>query len=149
MEQQLAQGSAGGLGVHGTQVVREYWEVTFLDALLSGEHGKNLVFRGGTALRLAYRSPRFSEDLDFLLLEDSLSGKLEELASSLAQLHRDKVKCVEERAAPKDLFDLWFICQMMKVPYAPPVAVMERKTLRRDLRKFLPRKYWPMIEELA
>lgn len=101
MEQQLAQRLAGELGVHVTQVVREYWEVTFLDALLSGEHGKNLVFRGGTALRLAYGSPR------------------------------------------------WFICQMMKVPYAPPVAVMERKTLRRDLRKFLPRKYWPVIEELA
>lgn len=31
--------------------------------------GQYLIFKGGTALRLAYKSPRFSDDLDFALLK--------------------------------------------------------------------------------
>lgn len=36
-----------------------------LSKIFDSPIGKKLVFRGGTALRLAYSSPRFSEDLDF------------------------------------------------------------------------------------
>lgn len=220
MEQLIAQRLAGQLGVHVSQVAREYWEVAFLDALLATRHGKNLVFRGGTALRLVYGSPRFSEDLDFALLNDSLAGELEGLAASLVERHpqaevidvaakrwtylveirvsegflvhpfrvkveisrrpahgyehelrlissptsplqplgkvatltrlyEDKRECVAGRAAPKDLFDLWFICQRMRMPYEAPRVAVDKKVLRRDLRKFLPRKYWPVIEELV
>lgn len=34
---------------------------------------KEHVFQGGTALRLVYGSPRYSEDLDFVLLRDTIS----------------------------------------------------------------------------
>lgn len=34
---------------------------------------QNIVFQGGTALRLFYDNPRYSEDLDFVLREDSPS----------------------------------------------------------------------------
>lgn len=50
-------------------VVREEYEMIFLQALFSSNFHNKLVFKGGTALRLAYGSPRFSEDLDFSLLE--------------------------------------------------------------------------------
>ncbi len=219
MEQLLAERLAGDLKIDVTQVVREYWEVLLLKGLLESPHGNNLVFKGGTALRLAYGSPRFSEDLDFALLEDSLKGGLQSLAESmvepypeasltdvaekrwtylweikvtegylahpfrikieisrrtvmgydhrlrlitspatplqvlgkvatLEQLYKDKLACVKDRTAPKDLFDLWFICQKLRIPYQPPETSVSRKELRRDLGKYLPADYRPVIEEL-
>ena len=47
------------------QIVREEYEMLFLKELFESKIGKNLVFKGGTALRLCYGSPRFSQDLDF------------------------------------------------------------------------------------
>jgi predicted nucleotidyltransferase component of viral defense system len=41
-----------------------------LDILFNSSFENNLVFKGGTALRLAYGSVRFSEDLDFSLLDE-------------------------------------------------------------------------------
>ncbi|MFH1386491.1 MAG: nucleotidyl transferase AbiEii/AbiGii toxin family protein [bacterium] len=46
-------------------VVREYVQNLFLGALYRINGSERLLFKGGTALRLAYLSPRFSEDLDF------------------------------------------------------------------------------------
>ena len=219
MEQLLAQKLAGELRIDITQVVREYWEVVFLKSLLESNHGNGLVFKGGTALRLVYGSPRFSEDLDFALLEDTLNGNLEALANdiiapfpqakttdvaekrwtylceikitegylshpfrvklevsrraaggyqhelrlitsptiplqvlakvaTLEQLYRDKLACIEERTAPKDIFDIWFICQKLKIPYHPPETSVSPKALKRDLGKYLPTDYRKVIEEL-
>jgi predicted nucleotidyltransferase component of viral defense system len=219
MEQILAERLAQDLRIDVAQVVREYWEVIFLKDLLESPHGKNLIFKGGTALRLAYGSPRFSEDLDFALLEDSLKGEVENLAQRMAdphaeasvsdaaakrwtylweikvtegylhhpfrvkieisrrpvrdygfqlrlitspatplqalgnvatleQLYADKQGCLEDRTAPKDLFDMWYICQQLKLPYQPPAVRIPRKTLRRDLGKYLPADYRQVIEEL-
>lgn len=50
-------------------IIREEYEMIFLQALLASKFHKKLIFKGGTALRLAYNSPRFSEDLDFSLLK--------------------------------------------------------------------------------
>lgn len=44
---------------------REYLQVLALKALYGLSGSKNLLFLGGTALRLGYDLPRFSEDLDF------------------------------------------------------------------------------------
>lgn len=57
------------------QIVREVYEILVLKELAEAPFGKNLIFKGGTALRLAYNSPRFSEDLDFSL-EKSFSFSL-------------------------------------------------------------------------
>lgn len=43
----------------------EYLQVLVLKALYGQREAKGLVFVGGTALRLGYDLPRFSEDLDF------------------------------------------------------------------------------------
>lgn len=50
------------------QVVREEYELFFLRDLFGSNFGPKLVFKGGTALKLAYGSPRFSDDLDFSIL---------------------------------------------------------------------------------
>lgn len=46
-------------------VVREYAQHLFLSRFYKKKGSGNILFKGGTALRFAYKSPRFSEDLDF------------------------------------------------------------------------------------
>jgi predicted nucleotidyltransferase component of viral defense system len=49
-------------------IVREYFQHIFLAELYKLPGAKQLLFKGGTALRIVYNSPRFSEDLDFSLI---------------------------------------------------------------------------------
>ena len=46
-------------------VVREYFQQLFLSRLYEEKGSDRLFFKGGTALRIVWQSPRFSEDLDF------------------------------------------------------------------------------------
>lgn len=48
-------------------LVREYAQHLFLAELYQLPGSEKLLFKGGTALRIIYNSPRFSEDLDFSL----------------------------------------------------------------------------------
>lgn len=219
MEQRLAERVALELKMDVTQVVREYWEVVLLNRLFESPGSGELVFKGGTALRLAYGSPRFSEDLDFSLRKDNLAGTFKQLVSELVrqvaiaditdlavkrwtylceirfiedylpqpfrikleisrrldpcyrnelrlitspttpiqalcrvatleQLLGDKQACIKDRAAPKDIFDLWFISQKMGDQYQPPDTKISPRELRRDLAKYLPQSYQRVIEEL-
>lgn len=227
MERIIAENKARDLKIDVTQVVREFWEVVLLKGLFDSPEGKYLIFKGGTALRLVYGSPRFSEDLDFSLTADKLTclcaahrqeGKFSlliknivspypELAitdleekyytylgeikvtqdylpspfrikieiskrherrykselsiisspvsimqclgkvATLEQLYQDKLACLKDRAKPKDIFDMWYICQKLKKEYRP-LATIPKLELTRDLRKYLPRDYWPVIDRL-
>jgi len=49
-------------------VLKEHYQMFMLDVLFNTPFENRLVFKGGTSLRLAYGSVRFSEDLDFSLL---------------------------------------------------------------------------------
>lgn len=44
---------------------REYFQQLFLSYFYQQPNTDGIYFKGGTALRIVYRSPRFSEDLDF------------------------------------------------------------------------------------
>jgi len=218
MEQVLAEQKARELRIDVTQVVREFWELILLKGLFDSPYGRDLIFKGGTALRLAHGSPRFSEDLDFSLIRDRLRGKFRgsiekmiapfpELALTdqeekrytylaeikvtqeylslpfrvkvkisrreikgyrwrlqllispvstvqvlaqvgvLEQIYQDKISCLKDRAKPKDLFDLWYTSQKLKIPYTPPLTTQKKKDLIRDLRKYLPEDFWPAVEE--
>lgn len=46
-------------------VVREYFQHLFLSHLYRQKEADQWLFKGGTALRIIWQSPRFSEDLDF------------------------------------------------------------------------------------
>ena len=54
------------LNISADQILREEAEMIFLNELAKNKLSAKLVFYGGTALRLAYNSPRFSEDLDLI-----------------------------------------------------------------------------------
>lgn len=220
MEQSIAEQKARELGIDRTQVVREYWELIILKGLYESPQGRYLIFKGGTALRLAYGSPRFSEDLDFSLTKDVMKGKfpplikkiispfpeliqtdLEEkyytylaeikvtqnylplpfrikieiskreiknyqwelkLLNSLAtviqvmaqvatleQIYQDKLNCLKGRGKPKDLFDLWYLSERLRIPYSPKQMPLRKKEVIRDLHKYLPKDFWPAIERLV
>ena len=53
-------------------VVREYFQHVFLAELYRLPEAGRILFKGGTALRVVYNSPRFSEDLDFSLFSTPL-----------------------------------------------------------------------------
>ena len=52
-------------------VYREYCQHLFLSFLYQEKGAEKMLFKGGTALKIAYQSPRYSEDLDFSLLKIS------------------------------------------------------------------------------
>ena len=62
---------------HLTAEVATHWAASaqyfFLDALMAdpGIQYGQIAFHGGTSLHFSWRSPRFSEDLDFLLARDA------------------------------------------------------------------------------
>ena len=219
MEQSIAEQKARELKIDKAQVVREYWELVVLKGLYESPFGRYLLFKGGTALRLTYGSPRFSEDLDFSLTSDVLQGKFSSLikkitapfpdlyltdleekhytylaeikvspnylpfpfrikveiskretknyqwelrllsspativqvigqVATLKQIYKDKLACLRGRKKPKDLFDLWYVCQKLNIPYTAQKISLDKKEVVRDLRKYLPRDFWPAIEGL-
>jgi len=70
MNKELAEQLSKRLKISTPQIVREEYELIVLKEIFSGNLADKLVFKGGTALRLAYDSPRFSDDLDFSLLKN-------------------------------------------------------------------------------
>ena len=52
-------------------IVREYFQHVFLAELYKLPSAEKMLFKGGTALRIVYGSPRFSEDLGFSLVNRS------------------------------------------------------------------------------
>ncbi len=55
-----------------------------LKHLFESELGSYFVFKGGTALTLAYGSPSFSEDLDFSVLQELSNEKLDRLLREIS-----------------------------------------------------------------
>lgn len=212
---------AADIGIDVQQVVREEAELIFLKGLFESSLSDKLVFKGGTALRLIYESPRFSEDLDFSLIDkiepDEFKEVITQIAKSderfsvrdlaskyytylaeirvkepwqdmvfpvkleiskrilnekkesyivslarsavtnisvmvksftLEQMLRDKLRAIGERKMPRDIFDIWFICQKTNTPFPLKDLGYPKGKLRQELRKFLPKKFYPVIEEL-
>ena len=69
--------------------------------------------------------------------------------ATLEQIYQDKLNCLKGRAKPKDLFDLWYISERLRVPYTPKQIPFKKKEVIRDLRKYLPKNFWPAIEGLT
>jgi len=221
MDQNLAESLAARLKIAVEQVVREELELSLLKSLFESGIGKALVFKGGTALRLAFGSPRFSDDLDFsassaipeaafreaagealksvpeatlvealakrftlfslyrfdvpyigrpfsIKIEVStreesrrqagvselrlLSSEVTNLTvlarvATLEQALEDKKAAYAARRQPRDLFDLWFISQKLGLPFQADHTGIDPRVVRRELRKYLPRTHWSVIDQ--
>lgn len=72
----------------GGNIVREYCQHLFLSRLYQENGAERLLFKGGMAMRMVMRSPRFSEDLDFSGVRIT-QGEIETLfADVLGQLEK-------------------------------------------------------------
>lgn len=217
MDFEIAKKISRELKTNLERVAREYWEMMLLKEISQSKIGNFLIFAGGTALRLAYGSPRFSDDLDFYLKKkfsfSTFKSEIQKIAKkynieitdlynkfftflaefkikedflplpfrikieirkkilkkgfesrllssptvnfqvllfvlSLEKIKELKIKALKERKEPRDLFDLWFISQKLKIPFEKPKIKIEKKILKQNLLKYLPSDYKKVVEEL-
>lgn len=73
-------------------VRREYAQHLLLNYLYQKSAASDLYFKGGTALRIIYGSPRFSEDLDFDTTEHSRGVWERALEETLVDISREGVE---------------------------------------------------------
>lgn len=67
--------------------------------------------------------------------------------ATLERLWTDKEAALTERRQPRDLYDRWFIAQKLRREFAPDLRGFDRHVIRRELRKYLPRPQWQVIEQ--
>lgn len=86
---------ARSAGISPRHVVREFLQVRLLEAMQHAGATSSLEFHGGTALRLLYQTPRFSEDLDFAYGPADGAFNLAALGAAIAHDLRQEAYNVE------------------------------------------------------
>lgn len=220
MDLTTAQTLSQKLQISIDQVVREEYEILLLKEIFESEYGSSLVFKGGTALRLTYNSPRFSEDLDFTLIKDfdrkmflvflkDLENKYPAVSAveanekyhtifglakikedyldrafsikvevskredvwtkdqdysnkiirsevtpltvlvqvaSLERILREKKDAIKNRKAPRDIFDYWYINQLLQKQVKPNFEGYDKEHAKAELHRLLVRTYWRIVD---
>jgi len=83
-------------------VAREYCQHLFLSYFYKKPKSEKVLFKGGTALRLIFKSPRFSEDLDFSAINSgtiTISEINELIESVMADMKNEGIEC-EKKVNP-------------------------------------------------
>lgn len=81
-------------------VLREYFQHLFLSYFYQQEASSSIYFKGGTALRVLYKSPRFSEDLDFTASLTNIKDIESLLIATLEQIERENIRISLKESAP-------------------------------------------------
>ncbi len=132
MEQQIITNIAAERGIDKLPVLREYYEFLVLREVFNSQAGDKLVFKGGTALRIFYGLPRYSDDLDF-----SLSGSLTFRSFTGA------MKVIEKKYPVMEISDIWnkrntYICEFkikegwQKEAFSLKLEVSKRKKVKKS-----------------
>ena len=88
------------IGIAALNIIRENIEIEILDSLSKSELSDRIIFYGGTAIRLAYSGPRFSEDLDFIF-ERQYKKDAQELENILKNVSRNNEGIIIEEVLEK------------------------------------------------
>ncbi|MBF0523120.1 MAG: nucleotidyl transferase AbiEii/AbiGii toxin family protein [Candidatus Omnitrophica bacterium] len=81
-------------------IVREYFQHLFLSQLYQEKGSEGLLFKGGTALRIVWQSPRFSEDLDFTGFHLKIKDIEEIMQDALSKIEQSGIEAgIEESKA--------------------------------------------------
>lgn len=100
-------------------VIKEHYQMFLLDILYRSSFEENLFFKGGTALRLAYQSYRFSEDLDFSLQNEIAFPDFEKTIKTIIKIFPE--------ANLEDLYDkrnTLYAKISFKIPFKPiPIGI--------------------------
>lgn len=71
---------------------REYFQHLFLAYFYQQPQANVIYFKGGTALRMIYKSPRFSEDLDFSALYSDVKPIEQAVVRTVSEVEKENVK---------------------------------------------------------
>jgi len=71
---------------------REYIQHLFLSYFYKQNGSDLFLFKGGTALRIVFNSPRFSEDLDFSSKKTGLKAIEDIILATLNNIEREGIK---------------------------------------------------------
>lgn len=111
------------------RIVTEAWEIILLKELFQAPFAKNLIFKGGTALRLAYASPRFSEDLDFSLRKKILEKKFINFFKEISKKYPE-ISIADIKEKHYTLFALIKIKEsILQRPFSIKVEISKRPVL--------------------
>jgi len=77
---------------------REYFQHLFLSYFYRQPKTNKIYFKDGTALRIIYQSPRFSEDLDFSSSLCSVKAVEEIIVAALAEIEREGIEAEIQEA---------------------------------------------------
>ena len=126
MDSLLAEELAKKLQIAKDQIVREEYEILFLRDIFASTLGPSLVFKGGTALRLAYGAPRFSDNLDFSLLSSIKEKNFVDFAQKLAHRY-PTVSLSQARKKHYTFFALLKIKEdFLKLPFSIKIEISTR-----------------------
>jgi len=112
-------------------IKREYYQHLFLSCFYQQSNSDRVFFKGGTALRVVYQSPRFSEDLDFSSSLSSIKTIEQMITTTLAELERlGLVVTIEEakRTSGGYLAKVIFKDNSYPVSLRLEISLRERKT---------------------
>lgn len=211
LTQPQAQEFAAGARTTTDNILKEHYQIYVLDKLYGAAFADQLIFKGGTALRLAYGSFRFSEDLDFSIEKEidfrefsivinqipqiipeasvkevynkshtlfakimfgvsfkpqtigikiEINKEVKDIKSTVAllkspfnnleitgkvytleQILTDKLKLLDIRREPRDLFDLWYINQKLGQTFnVAEKYKYHQKELMDNLNPFIPER---------
>lgn len=79
-------------------VMREYFQHLFLSYFYQMSSTSDIYFKGGTALKLVYNSPRFSEDLDFSTSKRDMPGIEDCLLEVLSKIEKENILATLQEA---------------------------------------------------
>jgi CRISPR/Cas system-associated endoribonuclease Cas2 len=68
--------------------------------------------------------------------------------ATINEIKKEKTMALKTRKQPRDLFDLWFIEQLQRSVWTCPAHNFSEMELKRELRKFLPKDYYKVINSL-
>lgn len=137
-------------------ILREYFEMAILQNFSETNLTKKMILYGGTALRLAYGGPRFSEDLDFLMIKKITKNELEKNLFEICNKYSE-LSVVEVKMKRNTLFGLLKIRhQSLKHPRHVKIEICKKgngiqkeyKILHSDCSNFSPLIQTITIESL-
>jgi predicted nucleotidyltransferase component of viral defense system len=81
-------------------IQREYFQHLFLSYFYRQPNSKYIFFKGGTALRIIFGSPRFSQDLDFNSAFISFKGIESLVLETLSSMEKENIKFILDEGKP-------------------------------------------------
>lgn len=111
-------------------IMREYLQHLFLSYFYQLPQGNEIYFKGGTALRFIYQSPRFSEDLDFSTNKEDILGIEDILLEVLGKIEKENIRATLRDATPTSggyLSTIDFVLFEQKTPIQIEISFREKE----------------------